>query len=122
MLCGCVALRCNECQTVLSLIEAAFGLCSAGCCVGLQLVYVGAQAAIDAMLTGERAAELEEARKRQEKRGAVIFVKTLTGQLLVFPYDAYMYLERLKRLVQGKCGIPVDQQRMICGGRQVWLV
>jgi ubiquitin-large subunit ribosomal protein L40e len=48
----------------------------------------------------------------------LIFVKTLTGETIVFHADPHDTVESLKVSIQGKEGIPPDQQRLVFGGRQ----
>ena len=51
--------------------------------------------------------------------GYTIFVKTLTGESLTLDIEAYYMIEDVKRLIHKKLGMPVGQQKLIHGGRQL---
>jgi len=48
-----------------------------------------------------------------------IFVKTLTGNTIILEVDLKTTIGELKRKIQGKVGIPRDQQRLIYGCKQL---
>ncbi|KAI9016208.1 ubiquitin-related domain-containing protein [Hyaloraphidium curvatum] len=57
---------------------------------------------------------------RLRGRGVQIFVKTLTGKSIGFNVDlAKDTVTDLKRMIDKREGIPVEQQRLIYGGKQV---
>ena len=48
-----------------------------------------------------------------------IFVKTLTGKTITLCVDSHESISSLKEKIQNKEGIPIDQQKLINGGRQL---
>ena len=48
-----------------------------------------------------------------------VFVKTLTGKTITLDVRHSWYIRRIKEMVQGKEGIPPEQQRLIFSGQQL---
>ena len=48
-----------------------------------------------------------------------VYVKMLTGKVLTLNIDTAANVWMLQSLVRVSEGIPIDQQRLICGGRQI---
>ena len=57
--------------------------------------------------------------KELEKTEKQIYVKTLIGKTITLPYTPFMTCLDLKILIEKKDGSPVNQQKLICSGKQL---
>ena len=48
-----------------------------------------------------------------------IYIKTLTGLILTFNFESSDTIETIKSIIEDNRGIPVHQQKIIFGGREV---
>ena len=48
-----------------------------------------------------------------------VFVKTLTGKTVTLNLETTDSVESVKAKIQDREGVPADQQRLICGSKQL---
>jgi ubiquitin len=48
-----------------------------------------------------------------------IFVKDLTGKTSTFEFDASTTVQDVKKAINDKVGIPIDQQRLVWSGKEL---
>ena len=55
----------------------------------------------------------------QPQQTGTFFVKTLTGKSIAIDFDSNMLISQIKEKVEAVESIPVEQQRLIFGGKQL---